>query len=84
MTRPDGRGDMSESDGEPLARLGVDAEAWAAEFVRIFGPIQLNGEVDEGEPGDTLHAWFCNAIEAGRSAGYVEGVKAEEVDRLGF
>lgn len=58
-----------ETAGELLARLGTDAQAWAAEFVRRFAG-ETVGEtaphaVDEG----LMIGWFANAIETGRSAG---------------
>lgn len=59
---------FEETDGELLRRMGTDAEVWAREFVarcpgaRGFDP----------SPGSTLHGWFCNAIEAGRGAGYAD------------
>lgn len=83
-----------ESDAAPgtgsdlLARLGVDAAEWAAQFEATWHRLRAQGhstgDLIDSTPGDWLHGWFCNAIEAGRSAGYAEGVKAEEVDRLGF
>ncbi len=52
-----------ETSGECLVRLGTDGKLWAEEFNKVL--------VEKGEqpydPG-TLLTWFCNAIEAGRSA----------------
>jgi hypothetical protein len=59
------------SEGEMLTFLGTDAEKWASAFLH-FNP-HLEGMGVSDAPGDTLHGWFANAIEAGRSAGYVEG-----------
>lgn len=58
------------TDGEMLAYLGTDAEKWAEAFC-YFNPHLTE---TSAKPGDTIHGWFCNAIEAGRSAGYSEGV----------
>lgn len=64
---------MSESDGEFLARMGTDAEVWAAEFVKVFPEAGL-----DPTPGEGLHGWFCNAIEAGRGEGYAEARRDAE------
>lgn len=58
-------GMAGETDGDFLRRIGTDAERWAEEFAKRFG----------GRPWshDDLRAWFANAIEAGRSAGYADG-----------
>lgn len=61
--------DMSENDGELLARLGTDGMLWAKEYCKRFG----------GDVGGML-GWFCNAIEAGRDAG-MRSAEAER-DRL--
>lgn len=65
----------TETDGEILARLGTDGVAWAAELARALGNA---GEGDptgllDPTPGALLHVWLCNAIEAGRGAGYRAG-----------
>jgi hypothetical protein len=57
-----------ETDGGILARLGVDAEKWANEFMAVNDGEDLG--IDEG----VLLAWFANAIEAGRSAGFMDAV----------
>lgn len=54
------------SDGELLAEMGTDAAKWAKEFSR-----SMDARLDS-TPGERLHAWFCNAIEAGRTAGMAE------------
>jgi hypothetical protein len=51
--------DDEESAGAMLARIGIDAQLWAREFVRLAPP------TDEG----TMIGWFANAIDAGRDAG---------------
>lgn len=55
--------DAPEPDGDLLARLGTDAQAWAGEFLNT---------TSEGDRDDLylFVSWFANAIEAGRSAGY--------------
>lgn len=53
-----------ESPGAFLRRLGVDTALWAQEFAKAFG--------GDPTPGNTLHGWVCNMVEAGRSAGYWE------------
>lgn len=65
------------SDGELLAKMGLDAENWAVEFHGVVTDKVLDGDLVsdllDPTPGNLLHGWFCNAIEAGRSAGYLEG-----------
>ena len=51
-----------EDAREFLNRLGTDGKVWAKEFIKI-NKIR-NIAYDEG----TMIGWFCNAIEAGRSA----------------
>ncbi len=51
-----------ESDGDLLKRLGTDGGLWAKEFIKKFG--NKRDEIDEG----LMITWFCNAIEAGKSA----------------
>ena len=52
--------EVYENSGEFLQRLGTDGDLWAREFIRING--------DEKLDVDIMRGWFCNAIEAGRSA----------------
>jgi hypothetical protein len=62
-----------ETDGQMLARLGTDAQLWAREYVfKSKVPFSL---VDE----DFLMTWFANAIEAGRSAGYLSDYSQDYV-----
>jgi hypothetical protein len=56
-----------ETSGAFLARIGTDGALWAQEFCNQFG--------GDGDPGSAIHGWFANAIEAGRSAGYSEGLR---------
>ena len=73
-----------ESDGELLARMGTDAAVWAAELVKSASAAAdregttMTEILADPEPGAFLHAWLCNAIEAGRSAGYVAGRSAAD------
>lgn len=55
-----------------LAWAGTNARRWAADFMRRFSRLIMPGALDDG----TMIGWFANAIEAGRSAGYAEGVSA--------
>lgn len=57
--------DARESDGALLGRMGTDAVLWAQEMVKREPFTDL-----DPTPGDLLHVWLCNAIEAGRAAGY--------------
>lgn len=68
-----------ESDGDLLARIGTDASLWALEFV-LHALVYAEGGGDplDPTPGDFLHGWFANAIEAGRTAGHWAGVRAAE------
>lgn len=52
------------TDGEMLEAMGTDAQLWAAEFARL-----REGVEDPNDRG-WLIAWFANAIEAGRAAGW--------------
>lgn len=58
------------SDGELLAYMGTDAEKWANEFTDRLG--------GDPTPGGQLFTWICNAIEAGRSAGYAQAKKEDD------
>ena len=61
LQKAQGSGLAGKSDGDILARMGTDGQAWAQTFLSYgFAPNQ----VDEG----LLIGWFANAIEAGRSA----------------
>lgn len=51
------------NDGDLLAVMGTDAEAWAREMAKRIPGL-------DPTPGELLHTWLANAIEAGRSAGY--------------
>ena len=62
----------AQTDAEFLTRLGTDAAKWAAAFCSAYERLDFN--IDP-TPGDYLHAWFCNMIEAGRSAGYSEATR---------
>ena len=48
------------TDSDLLLIMGTDGSKWAKEFTKKFP------DVDEG----LMLGWFCNAIEAGREAGY--------------
>jgi hypothetical protein len=61
------------SAGEMLAFMGTDAQAWADEFCRINNIKAGALTPTAHEFQHTLLGWFANAIETGRSAGYVEG-----------
>lgn len=50
---------MMESDGDLLARLGMDGAKWAAEFSKRYPSV----------PEDEAIGWFCNAIMAGYDRG---------------
>ena len=67
------------NDGELLAAMGENAENWAVEFHGVLTDNVLDGaalsDLLNPAPGELLHGCFCNAIEAGRSAGYVEGYR---------
>ena len=52
-----------ESSGEFLQRVGTDGVLWGKEFVKMA---KDNTEIATDE--ETMIGWFCNAIEAGRSA----------------
>ncbi|CAH1665458.1 MULTISPECIES: hypothetical protein [unclassified Chelatococcus] len=54
----------SESDGDFLERIGLDAAKWAHEFRTIAKRLGYS-DMDE----DWLIGWFANAIERGRDAG---------------
>lgn len=58
---------LNETSGETLARLGTDGELWAAAFAARAA--EHWGIILDDTPGGLLHAYFANAIEAGRSAG---------------
>jgi hypothetical protein len=49
------------NDSDLLRIMGTDGAKWAEEFCRKFA---AENTPDEG----TMIGWFCNAIEAGRSA----------------
>ena len=63
----------SETDGDFLERIGLDAAKWAHEFRTIAKRLGYS-EMDEG----WLIGWFANAIERGRDAGR-EAERAEAV-----
>jgi hypothetical protein len=72
------------SDFDMLVDMGVDAEKWTVEFHAVVTDGVLDGvplsELLSPLPGNLVHTWFCNAIEAGRSQGYIEGLEfANEV-----
>lgn len=57
-----------DDSAKMLDRMGIDAQKWAAEFMRIAQAgdlIDTRGDDTEG----WMIGWFANAIEAGRSAG---------------
>jgi hypothetical protein len=60
---------LNETSGETLARLGTDGALWADAFAAVA---RHHADLDplDSTPGDLLHVYFVNAIEAGRSAGY--------------
>jgi len=53
----------TETDGQVLARMGVDAAKWTDEFMRI------NPDLNVPDAWGVMVGWFANAIEAGRMAG---------------
>jgi hypothetical protein len=55
-----------ETDAQVLERLGTDGRKWAEEFVRMNGH-KFSEMYSTDELIVTLHGWFANAIEAGRS-----------------
>ncbi len=59
---------MTETDSEMLARLGMDADKWTEAFSIRFH----NGHHYDFDQ-DTLLAWFANAIMAGYDRGRVDG-----------
>jgi hypothetical protein len=61
------------SAGEQLAFMGTDGAVWAAEFMRINGYIKDSIAPSAEDFEHTLLAWFANAIESGRTAGYGQG-----------
>lgn len=74
--QPDPSADTGESDGQVLARLGTDADKWAAEFARRFGADHA-----------LMLGWFASAIMAGHDAGRAERGKrpgAEEAAQVVF
>lgn len=71
---------MNETDGDRLARLGTDGDAWAREFVSAagrgdFAALDASGRVD------VMRTWFANAIEAGASREAGRRHRAEELAR---
>ena len=58
--------ERTESDGEMLARLGMDADKWAREIVKRNPLMEL----------DMLRAWLANAI----MAGHDEGARRERAE----
>lgn len=54
-----------------INELGTDGAKWAEAFAKRLG--ELGNDALDATPGGDLHAWCCNMIEAGRSAGYAEG-----------
>lgn len=62
-----------ESPGEMLERVGTDADKWAKEFI---ANTMNNHDAVTGSPlansVDHVRAWFANAIETARLAGYTE------------
>lgn len=57
----------TESAGAFIARIGTDGALWAAEFCKHFPAVAE----------DDARAWFANAIECGRSAGYAAGQREQ-------
>lgn len=57
------------NDAEMLQYLGTNGLKWAEEFCKIGRDLGHN--LDEG----WVLGWMCNAIEAGRSAGYAKGTE---------
>lgn len=57
-------------------RNTTDGEVWARQF-RERLEVQLERNPDTSDPQllDMLRAWFANAIETGRSAGWAEGMR---------
>ena len=51
-----------ETSTKFLKRAGTDGTLWAKEFMKLFG--DEKDKIDEG----LMIGWFCNAIEAGKSA----------------
>lgn len=85
-----------ETDGALLARLGTDGAAWAEAFSETAFMLAARRDEGDGspesmalalakllsedEPGDWLHGWFANAIEAGWSAGYSAAKREDNPD----
>lgn len=77
----------AESDGEFLARLGIDAAQWARAFIdtaAMANPLgrQLRAypHMEQADLEATMIGWFANAIEAGRSTGDMEGLRTMIAD----
>ncbi len=70
---------MSESDGKRLARMGTDAQKWAAEFMKLHGNKFSSDYEDNLGTWDLMVTWFANAIEVGRSAGQLPPFAAQRI-----
>lgn len=86
---------LGESDGQFLARIGTDAEAWATEFLVRFGEAYNIREAMPGTgfgervptvPGSDAHhmvtGWFANAIGAGESNAATTAYAATSIVRM--
>lgn len=65
-----------ETPGDMLARLGVDGQAWAREFVDMFTGKSI-GDDPASHGVDIMTAWFANAIMAGYDRGREQGWKED-------
>lgn len=67
----------TETSTEMVARIGTDGALWAAEFARVAHEHGAQFPACLPAPGELIHGWFANAIEAGRSAGYAEAKREQ-------
>jgi len=59
-----------------LGRLGMDATKWCAEMT-LRGVVQA-----DPTPGETFHAWMCNAIMTAHDIGFAAGERRTEAERM--
>lgn len=65
-----------ESDPQLLKRLGMDAEKWCAEMVKV-GVVQA-----DPAPGEQFHGWMCNAIMTAYDIGHGAGERRVTNDQM--
>jgi len=65
----------TKTSGEQLADMGTDGAVWAKEFTYAATKLGLAQQASWTIPNFEAMAlaWFANAIEAGRTAGYKQG-----------